>query len=217
MWKAVSEVNVKGEDMTLGVKLGKLDPPAPVVPATLEVKSVTAVNFGEIDVVFNNAINEDSVSKSKILINGVALGTTDSAVVLEDGVTLRLTRPEPGFVTAQNVARRLSISDVTSSVGSVVMTAVKDREVIFSDKTLPELLSVEAVGNKRVVLNFSEPIKNTIDARIFANYKIDDKFVVGTGTPTVSGRTITIDLSAVLAAGTHKLTTASQKFEDYAG
>ena len=60
MWVAVSEVKMANSEMTLGQHLGKLTPTVPVV-TDLKVESVTADNLKAMTVVFNQAVDKDTV------------------------------------------------------------------------------------------------------------------------------------------------------------
>jgi len=184
------------------------------VVTDLEVKNVTTTNFAEIDIEFNTDVDADSISKDNIKIDRVALGTNDTTSVI-DGKTVRIYR-STGFTTAQDAKKKISISGIKSKQGKE-MTAVVDRELTFSDKTFPELVSAVATGNKKIDLTFSEPIKNDTDAKIFANYKIDGNYIVGVNQPSVSGRTITLELASSLSAGEHKIAIVGNKLSDFSG
>lgn len=181
-----------------------------------KAESAKSDNFAEVDVTFSRAVDADSLNKDNFLVNKVALGSNDTLTVLEDGKTVRIFKYN-GFVTPsqQNTAKKIAVSGVKSKDG-VAMSAF-EQDVTFRDLSFPELKSVTAVGNKRVVLTFSEPVQDAIDTKIFSNYKVDNGFLVGSGTPTVSARTVTIDLANALSVGEHKLSVVSNKIRDYAG
>jgi len=187
-----------------------------VTLAAFQAESAKTDNFAEVDVTFNRAVDADSLNKDNFLVNKVALGSKDTLTVLEDGKTVRIFKYD-GFVaeSQQNTAKKIAVSGVKSKDG--VAMAAFEQDVTFKDLAFPELKSVSAVGNKRIVLTFSEPVKDVADTKIFSNYKVDGAYLVGSGTPEVSGRTVTIDLASALSVGEHKVSVVSNKIKDYAG
>jgi S-layer homology domain. len=191
MWTAVSEVLVNGEEVTLGVKLGKLEPATPVV-TDLEVKSVSATNLREVMVEFNNEIDADELDKANFTIGTVV---ADSVSVSEDGKTV------VALFTLQNQSTyTLDIASVVDVNGS----EVKDFEQQFTvtDFVAPTVTGVEVIGNKKLVVTFSEPVKPA-QAQILSNYKIDD--LLFGAMVTVDERTVTIITSTRLTEGVHTL------------
>jgi len=191
MWTAVSEVLVNGEEVTLGVKLGKLEPATPVV-TDLEVKSVSATNLREVMVEFNNEIDADELDKANFTIGTVV---ADSVSVSEDGKTVVAL-----FTLKNQSTYTLEIASVVDVNGS----EVKDFEQQFTvtDFVAPTVTGVEVIGNKKLVVTFSEPVKAT-EAQILSNYKIDD--LLFGAMVTVDERTVTLITSTRLTEGVHTL------------
>lgn len=178
MWTAVSEVKVNGEDVTLGVKLGKLTPPAPVVTA-LEVVSVTATNLKEIVVKFNQSVDKDTVVAANFAVSPTA-GTL-TPVLGEDGMTVTITTQNT--LTNQG-AYTLTVEKV-ESVTEQVIAKVSKAFTAF-DATLPTVESIVVTGPKTFDVIFSEPIN-------------------GTGTVTVKSANTTLAVQSANATGINKV------------
>lgn len=178
MWTAVSEVKVNGEEQTLGVKLGKLTPPAPVVTA-LEVVSVTATNLKEIVVKFNQSVDKDTVVAANFAVSPTA-GTL-TPVLGEDGMTVTITTQNT--LTNQG-AYTLTVEKV-ESVTEQVIAKVSKAFTAF-DATLPTVESIVVTGPKTFDVIFSEPI-------------------TGTGTVTVKSANTTLAVQSASANGTNKV------------
>ena len=191
--------------------------PPPVTPGTLAVNSIGATNFAEIDIVFNQKINKDSVDRNYIKINGGPLLNADHVRVLDDGVTLRLYR-ETGYVTQQGQTVKVSVSKVKSENNTLEMAAIVDREIAIYDSQPPTLAEVIAYGLKRVKLVFSEPLRQSDSAlRNNATYKFNGR-VYSASEPAVSnGREVYLSFSTPLDAGENKLTIDKNRLYDLAG
>ncbi len=203
MWTAVSEVPMNTEaGLTLGVFLGKLEPATPVV-TDLTVKSVSATNLREVMVEFNNEIDKDTLDKANFTIGGTA---ADSVALSEDGMTVTAI-----FTLANQSTYTLKIAEIADVNGS----EVKDfsQQFTVNDFTAPVVEKVTVVGNKKLVVTFSEPV-TPATASILGNYKIND--LLFGGVVTVDGREVTIVTTTRLTDGVHKLA-VSANVVDYAG
>ena len=192
MWTAVSEVPMNTEaGLTLGVFLGKLEPATPVV-TDLTVKSVSATNLREVMVEFNNEIDADTLDKANFTIGGTA---ADSVALSEDGMTVTAI-----FTLANQSTYTLKIAEIADVNGS----EVKDfsQQFTVNDFVAPMVTGVEIVGNKKLVVTFSEPVQPA-QASILSNYKIDG--LLFGATVTVDGRTVTLVTSTRLAEGVHNV------------
>ncbi|GAB6107419.1 S-layer homology domain-containing protein [Fusibacter bizertensis] len=159
MWVAVKDVPMNTEEgLTLGVKLGKLQPEVPVV-TELKVESVTALNLKEVEVKFNQKVDLDTVVAANFTVKK---GTTSVATTPElqaDGMTVKLIASPiaDGGLTNQ-ADYTVTVDKVKSETGLVVAKVTEPFNAF--DGTLPVLESVAYTGPKQVELTFSEPIKN---------------------------------------------------------
>ncbi len=196
MWVAVSEVPMNGSDMTLGVFLGRLEPATPVV-TDLAVKSVSATNLREVFVEFNNEIDKDTLDKANFMIGTTA---ATSVTLQEDGMTV-----VAWFDTLLNQStytlKVTKISDVNAS-------ELKDfsQQFTVTDFAAPVVEKVEVLGNKKLVVTFSEPV-TPATANMLSNYKIND--LLFGAMVTTSGRTVSLTLTNRLPEGVHKLTVST--------
>ena len=200
--------------------------PEPSAPDYLTVDSITATNFAEIDIVFNQKIDPDSVDRNYIMINGGPLLATDYLRVLDDGVTLRIYR-ENGFVTSQGVRVNVSINKVCAAAtaagaagaaGPLVMGAVSNREISVFDNQTPFLEGVTAIGLRRVKIVFSEPIRTSDSAvKNYTTYKFNGRVMPASDAAVCNGREIYLNFSTPLEAGQNKLTIDPNRIYDLAG
>lgn len=202
IWTAVSEVVMADSDMTLGVHLGVLEPAKPVV-TDLTVESVSATNLREVIVEFNNEIDADTLDKANFTIGGTA---ATSVALSEDGMTVTA-----WFEMANQSTYTLKIATVKDVNGSEVKKF--EQQFTVNDFTAPVVEKVTVVGNKKLVVTFSEPV-TPATASVLGNYKIND--LLFGGMVTVDGREVTIVLSSRLVDGVHKLAVNSNVV-DYAG
>ncbi|MDR3119860.1 MAG: hypothetical protein LBU58_00755, partial [Clostridiales bacterium] len=186
-------------------------------PSALSDVAVNTVNFAEIDVVFNQPIDGNSIDLNYIKIDDASLNQSDVVSVLDDGVTLRIYR-EAGFVTQQGARRTLSLSKLRSRDGSREMGAIYKRELTFYDNQTPSLLEVQAIGLRRVRLVFSEPIRTSDSAvKNYATYKFNGRVMPASDAAVVYGREVYLNFSSPLEAGNNKLTIDTNRIYDLAG
>ncbi|HAS72709.1 MAG TPA: hypothetical protein DCS67_01025, partial [Clostridiales bacterium UBA8960] len=197
MWIAVSEVNVNGEEMTLGVKLGKLDPPV-VVPTELAVVSATATNLAEINVKFNMELDV-----AKVTVANFRVGNADAAAVKlsEDKMTVVVT---PNPISAVNPKDYALV--VKMAVG---LAADYTATVTAFDTTLPVIQSVVLTGPTTFDIIFSEPIVATAPSVLVNNG------VYGAAPMAPVGNKVTVMLGAALPDGTYEVKISG--YADYAG
>lgn len=195
IWTAVSEVKMADSDMTLGVHLGVLEPAKPVV-TDLTVESVSATNLREVIVEFNNEIDADTLDKANFTIGGTA---ATSVALSEDGMTVTA-----WFELANQSTYTLKIASVKDVNGSEVKAF--SQQFTINDFSAPVVEKVTVVGNKKLVVTFSEPV-TPATAQILSNYKIDD--LLFGASVSVDGRNVTLILSNRLAEGVHKLSVNS--------
>ncbi|MCL2163457.1 MAG: hypothetical protein FWH55_03475 [Oscillospiraceae bacterium] len=195
---------------------GSEEQPSTGLPSTLQVEDIIAVNFAEIDVVFNQGIDKDSVDRSNIRIEGGVLEETDSVRVLEDGATLRIYRPA-GFVSAQGVIRKLTLSRVKTPAG-LEMAAITSKDVTFMDNQAPSLVKVSTIGLRYVKLEFSEPLRVS-DSQVmnYTIYKFNGRSISTTEQIICTGREVYLPLSQSLESGQNTLTIETNRLNDLAG
>lgn len=179
MWTAVSAVNVNGEEMTLGVKLGKLDPPTPVVTDVM-IDSVTATNLKEIVVKFNQVVDKATVVAANFSLSPAA-GTL-TPVLGEDGMTVTITT---GSAMTNQGAYKLTAEKVANA-DEMKLAKIVTPFTAF-DATLPTVESIVVTGPKTFDVMFSEPI-------------------VTTGTVTVKSANTTLAVQSAANTGTNKVT-----------
>lgn len=197
---------VTGEDgLTIAQRMGVQELPAPVV-TDLEVVEVNAVNLGEVDVVFNNMIDEDSIDKANF---AVGTKTINAVTLLEDGMTVRIS-----FLEAHKLSNQTAYKVTISEIADVNEFVLKDVEEAFTsnDFAAPVVESVEVKGNKKIDVTFSEPV--AANAMVLSNYKIND--LLFGGMVSVNGRVVSITLSNRLADGVHSLSVSTDVL-DFAG
>ena len=193
-----------------------------VWPDNFEVVSDAADNFAEVDLTFNAPIDEDSIKKDNIKVDGSKIGSKDKAYVVEDGEgygkILRIFLPE-GFVGAQNETRTIEVSGLKNPVGTTMAPFSKTMQ--FRDTTAPRVERVEAKGNTRLDIYFTEPVKGT-GVEVLGTYQINDKNISAVK-PTLDedySRFVTIKkIYTTLVAATYTLGVngADGRIVDWAG
>ncbi|MBS7526595.1 Ig-like domain-containing protein [Fusibacter paucivorans] len=158
VWSTVN-TPVKGSDVALGVSLGKIEPPV-VAPTDLEVVSVKANNLVQVEVVFNQPVDEDTAEDT----DNYDWDDNDTqdvidAALQEDGETVILTLGTGTTITAmgQQDKDTLTISNVLTEDESVEIDDT-DVDVTWLDQDLPTIEDVEVVGVSTIKVTFSEPM-----------------------------------------------------------
>jgi len=136
--------NVKGEAVTLGVKLGYMK------PAVLAVSSVKALNANEIEIVFTKAVNEGSAEDEanyELKVGSDELDSTDFEAELQKAknvVVLTLTEEATiQAITSVNVTVSEDLLDAEmKELGADYKTVF-----IFYDDAAPEVVSAEVDSN----------------------------------------------------------------------
>lgn len=191
MWTAVSEVKVNGEEVTLGVKLGKLDPPAPVV-TDLEVVSVSATNLKEIVVTFNKAVDATTAEDSANYVVTRNAATVATTAVADGNVVVLTLATE----SAQQATATVKVQNVKGADDMKALTAVT-KSVSFFDTTVPQAVSVEVTGPVTLVVNFSEPMKTA------PTFKVDNGTYFAAVAFTAGSSKATLTLGVALPEGAH--------------
>lgn len=206
IWIAVSAININGEEMTIGEKTGKIEPATPVV-VDLALVSVKATNLGEVEILFNNEIDEDTID-----VDNFTIGSEDisDVVLLADGKTVVVEINVQNPLTNQT-KYTLEVAEIADVNGSVL----EEIEVDFTvaDFTAPVVEEVIVKGNKKLEVVFSEPV-DPATAGLLSNYRVDDKLFGST--IKVDGRVVSFELTTRLADGVHTVS-ASTNITDLAG
>lgn len=173
-----------------------------VVTTATKVASAVSANLKEVDVQFDGTVDKVSAEdKDKYSVDSSV--TVQSATLLEDGKTVRLT--VAGTLTNQRAykldVRNVKAGDRTIDAEDVAFTPI--------DNALPEVSEVKALGTKAIKVTFSEPIKTASSA----NFKLDGKTFFGS-VDTGSRELILKPYTASdLSVGNHKLEVSG--VEDY--
>ena len=190
--------------------------PAPNL-SSLVAETISAVNFAEIDILFNQPIDRASADRNYIKVNGSPLLSGDHVIALDDGVTLRLYR-ETGFVSSQGQRITVSLSKVKSAGGQLEMAAIVDREIAVYDSQPPSLAAVEAMGLRYVKLVFSEPVRFSDSSVMnYATYRFNGRVMPAAEAVVCNGREVFLNFATPLELGQNKLTIVRNGVYDLAG
>ncbi|NLW22767.1 MAG: Ig-like domain-containing protein [Tissierellia bacterium] len=199
---------LKDSEETLADKLNidLPEPPEPPVVDATKVEEVYAENLKEIVVVFDGEVDKDSAESTDNY--SLASGKTiASAVLSEDKTTVTLTLAK-GKKMDNQVAEKLTVRNIKAGDKILETETIEFKPL---DITLPEVVMVEALGNKAVKVVFSEPVQNPT----ISSFKINEKSVAGTVVADESNVVI-IRVYTKLADGTHTLSVTGVKdFAEY--
>lgn len=173
-----------------------------VVTTATAVKSVSATNLKQVVVEFDGKVDPSTAAEAgNYALTGANDPVVDTAVVSEDGSTVTLTVVDK----LENQSEyKLAVNNIKA--GDKVINA-KDLKFKPLDNTVPTVTKVDALGNKTVRVQFSEPVK----AAQTSQFQIDGKVVVGSIQTNLN--TVIIKLSSALTDGEHTLT--AEGTEDY--
>ncbi|OJV62986.1 MAG: hypothetical protein BGO41_09790 [Clostridiales bacterium 38-18] len=201
MWTAVSEVPMNTEEgLTLGVFLGKLEPEVPVVVTPeLVVKAVNVLNPKQIEVVFGDSVDPDTVIdangaiiNSTVKIDNLATGFTGE--FNDDNTVLTLTKDATNWTKDQVYV--VSVQGVKNDQAKAVPAFAVALKMV--DTTAPDLVTLKSVTNqlitRNVTLVFSEPVS-------FTSIKVNGKFVSAVTADSGFGAVWTLTTTEDLDAG----------------
>jgi putative cell wall-binding protein len=172
-----------------------------------EVQSIEATSLNQIKVVFNGEVDSDTAEEvSNYKVDGTALndkGTSDNidekadensakAVLQDDNKTVLITLSDSKKQSDDvdvTVKKGILSEDKSQSIDEFTQT------VNFEDTTAPTLDSVEARGNKKLAVEFSEPVNlgkitpngtfvTSNSSSITSKLKINDKSITSFGLDT---------------------------------
>ncbi|MFF2796918.1 S-layer homology domain-containing protein [Lysinibacillus xylanilyticus] len=173
-----------------------------VVTTATAVKSVSATNLKQVVVEFDGKVDPATASEEgNYAITGTNDPEVDTAVVSEDGRSVTLTLKNQ-FENQSEY--KLTLNNIKA--GDKVLNE-KDLKFKPLDNTVPTVAKVDALGNKTIRVQFSEPVKNATTSQ----FQIDGKVVVGSIQPNLN--TVILKLSSALTDGEHTLTVEGT--EDY--
>lgn len=211
------KAKVKDSDKTLAEKLvedGIIDEAVAaeyglveLVPATLEVVSVSADNLKEVVVVFNQPVDGDTVNKDNIKIDGQ---DADSVELKDDKVTVVIT-----VAAANGLDNQGDYKLVVSGVKSAAGVEIEKTEKTFKafDATLPVAEKITVTGPRNFTITFSEPIKDGGDIDVKSGTSV---IGVNKNALNIDGRSVDVELYSAFADGkTYDVTV--KNFKDYAG
>jgi putative cell wall-binding protein len=185
----------------------------------LEVVSVTATNFKQFVVTFNQEVTKTTAENmNNYVCSGHTIGDGSFAILNADGksVTVNLGTP----VTQQQTEIEVTVQNVYSVSGKKVEKAIVDVE--FTDVARPTVVSAVINGPRNLRVTFSEPVANVSAANFVIN---DGIYNVSSVTPVVDKVvneqnmnamvSYNLTLGNTLPDGTYKLTVNG--VVDYAG
>jgi len=195
------KAEVVGEGVTLAEKLGYELPEE--VPAELEIVSVTADNLKEVEVVFNQEVDEETVVNANFTIKNI-----ETEVVLkEDGKTAVVT-------VSPELKNQKEYTLVVEKVKAVTGVEIEKTEVKFKafDAQLPEVVGLEVTGPRHLTLTFSEPLDENVKGKVTIK---QDKVTLGNSTDVEENK-VKVELYTNLVEGKEYEVTV-ENFVDYAG
>lgn len=194
------------------------DPRKDITPeptGDLKVESVSAINLNQFAVKFTKNVDETSAETiTNYKLNNIGLTTgTASASLQADGKTVVVTLVTP---RAQSEEATVTVSGVQEDeTFNLVPTATKT--VTFADTTAPTVSSVTMKGNTKLVVKFSEAVKDTtannyltINGLPLSAFNASASAIASTG---VYGETVTITFNSPLNAGSYKLNIGAGLFD----
>lgn len=171
----------------------------------LKVESVSAINLKQVDINFNVALDKKEAEKtSNFKLDTNTLGTSDKAVLLEDGKTVRLTL---NSAQTNNSKHDITVSKNLKNADGVALTAdYTAKEVVFKDTSIPTFDSVVQSGPNKIKLQFSEPVDYT-GTTPYSDFIIDNGSIAVLGsaddTTYVQDGVIELTLGTNLPNGEH--------------
>lgn len=190
--------DVKGQTYRLGEKLEVLEPE--MLP--FEVKSITAENLKEIEVVFNKQVEEGTLSSSDFVISG----RTVTPELLSDGVTVRLL---VSSTLSDNTTYSLRISGISATDDTDLSTVSKSFKT--DEGKMPSVESVRLLGPEFIEITFDEPIKTAGTLQLYSGTTL---YTTATSFEGLGTRTIIADLAKQPVSGS-TYTYKVRNFKDY--
>lgn len=177
--------------------------------ADLAVASVEADNNIQVEITFNNAVDEDTAedagnySEDSATINIDSVQLVDSNKVV---VTFNAAFADQDDVT-------ITLNDIKDVNGKVIAEDT-EVDVTFFDVHPPKVEKAESTGPDTFMLTFSEPVEQ-ITAELTTNYSVNDGQYFIQSASRTSLTTVEITLYSTLPEGEHEITITGVK--DLAG
>lgn len=171
-----------------------------------KVEGVKANNLKTIEVNFNKAVDEKTVSASnfKVYKDDATTETAKTVVLSEDKKTATLVFADGTL--AQSTSLKVLVENIKDVTGKTV--AKSETTVVVKDMKEPEALDAKFVNAKTVKINFSEPVKFATVSKVFDELLIDGNKVAGTSSISDDLKTVTIALNTAVVSGSHTLKVA---------
>lgn len=207
----------------------------PAAPNSLTVDSITALGLNGVKVVFSQEVDKDSaINVANYSFDGISLDPTkDVSFLASDNKTLYIMKQ----VKYDQYKKALfTIKDKAVLSKDTLTTIPKNETVLtFSDVAVPAVQSVSVTGNKKITVQFTEPIKmSAAIANASSMFKIDGQYLSSYGFTSGTATTVTtaeagIDsyglklnlmFDVAIPAGAHTLKTlkgSNSVFSDAAG
>ncbi len=163
-------VDIVGDNADLKAKAEKLGLiAAEVVTTDVVVESVKAINTKQLEVVFNQEMDKDSVQTESFYevqdkgSTKIELGD-DSASLGDDGktVTITLNKVITDKLTNSSEAKVTVKKDIKSKSGVKLAKNATFEKVEVQDGLLPTVTGVEFTGERTIKVTFSEPVYSTL-------------------------------------------------------
>jgi hypothetical protein len=206
-------------EVTFGTQLGLTNYVAPVVePTELLVDSVEVLNLKQVKVMFNQAVDTDTLDIAgsdatiKFYMNGSStMVVAEGQVVAEDAMSTVVTLP------LMNQSDEIKV--VVDGVMNAEELEVTAYEYSYTVKDLadPAAVSITVDNSKQLTIKFTEPMNKTVAAFSLTTnvLKIDDSVVVAKITPDHVNNALVVNLGSSIAVGTHNVWLG--KLDDFAG
>ncbi|NLI93440.1 MAG: cell wall-binding repeat-containing protein [Peptococcaceae bacterium] len=147
---------------------------------TAIVRDITPVSLNSFKVYFNNRIDKDTAETvSNYIVNGSELEAGfDSAALLADGKTVlvMIDQDNASDMAPFGQLQRYTVEikkNLIFSEDKITSVPGYSKEIEFHDVTIPKISTVKAYGNKKVVVEFTEPVNvRSLSSNVY-NWKID--------------------------------------------
>lgn len=206
----------------------------PAAPATFGVDSVTTMGLNGIKIVFSQEVDKDQAIKvANYAIDGIYLSDTKAVAALaSDKKTLTIVLEDK---IDQYKKVLFTIADKSVYTKDMLTTIPKtEKELVFSDTTVPAVQSVSITGNKKLTVQFTEPVKMSTASGLVIDgagqlFKIDGQYLSNYGfidgkatTLTASdfGYKLDLNFDVAIPTGAHTLKIlkgSATNFSDAAG
>ncbi|OWA36169.1 hypothetical protein B9G55_09975 [Saccharibacillus sp. O16] len=177
------------------------------VTSATAATAAAATNLKEVDVTFNGEVTANAEDTSKYSIPSLPSDAIESAQLLENKNTVRLTLKNGVKFVNQN-DYSVTVTGVTAGTTTLPTATLKFRPL---DNVLPTVQAVKGLGTKAVKVTFSEPV----DVVNSNNFQVNGVAFVGSVTKAGNDREVILRPYTAFPVGTHTLT--SSLVTDYAG